>query len=172
MSLLELIIFLYWEFLSSSIPYLWYTLLTNITNVLYFDVLGSHYQACFVCYVLTNVFLTIHRLLYTIVPLQASKILSVSILKVSIIYIYNFRFIFQYITIFLVQSMIGAVIIYYFAYMAFALSPLAAIYFCPLTIWRERAKEFPYSNDKQCFKLYNRNNKYDAIFDNVYHLIS
>ncbi|KAL6741023.1 hypothetical protein Aduo_014321 [Ancylostoma duodenale] len=70
---------------------------------------GSNYQGSFFSYVITNTCLTIHRLFYTLLPIKAQFILTERVLKICVLSIF----------------------VFYISYLAFTLSPLASVVYCP-----------------------------------------
>ncbi|VDM67853.1 unnamed protein product [Strongylus vulgaris] len=70
---------------------------------------GSNYQGSIFSFIVTNIILTAHRLLYTVFPLKARQILSKKILKFCI----------------------ALIVAFYITYVSLTLTPLAAVVYCP-----------------------------------------
>uniref|UniRef100_A0A7I4YT22 Serpentine receptor class gamma n=1 Tax=Haemonchus contortus TaxID=6289 RepID=A0A7I4YT22_HAECO len=70
---------------------------------------GSNYQGSFLAFVIANLCLTVHRLFYTLLPFRSQVILTATVGKICIAFIFLF----------------------YVAYVAITLTPLACVEFCP-----------------------------------------
>nr|CDJ90261.1 unnamed protein product [Haemonchus contortus] len=71
-------------------------------------VIGSNSEGVFIALVITNLCLTVHRLLYTLLPLRSQFILTTTVERICI----------------------ASIILLYIVYMAITLSPLASVRFC------------------------------------------
>uniref|UniRef100_A0A7I4YR39 G protein-coupled receptor n=1 Tax=Haemonchus contortus TaxID=6289 RepID=A0A7I4YR39_HAECO len=69
---------------------------------------GSNYQGSFFAFVIANFCLTVHRLFYTLLPLRSQFILTTTVERICI----------------------ASIILFYTAYIAITLSPLASVQFC------------------------------------------
>uniref|UniRef100_A0A7I4YU42 Serpentine receptor class gamma n=1 Tax=Haemonchus contortus TaxID=6289 RepID=A0A7I4YU42_HAECO len=89
-------------------------LVSYVHGLLLFDshklprVAGSNYEGSFIAFITTNLCLTVHRLLYTLLPLRSQFILTAAVGRICI----------------------ASIVLFYIVYMAVTLSPLASVKFC------------------------------------------
>lgn len=123
---------------------------TSLTSITFNQITGANYQGSFFCFVATNLCLTAHRLIYTLLPLKAQHILTATVERVSgttrlaaVWFSSVIEAIFEFSLesrspcvvatriICCLKACMTLIFIFYLSYIGVTLSPLASVIFCP-----------------------------------------